>query len=43
MPKEGVSFYNLLRETAQIRSTVAKGIKRLFLLQLCTIFFDKDN
>ncbi|CAD8113787.1 unnamed protein product [Paramecium sonneborni] len=30
-------------ETIQIRSTVAKGIKRLFLLQLCTIFFDKDN
>ncbi|CAD8192462.1 unnamed protein product [Paramecium octaurelia] len=41
--KEDFKSCQKKEETIQIRSTVAKGIKRLFLLQLCTIFFDKEN
>ncbi|CAD8117862.1 unnamed protein product [Paramecium sonneborni] len=41
--KEDFKSCQKKEETIMIRSTVAKGIKRLFLLQLCTIFFDKEN
>ncbi|KAM3137382.1 hypothetical protein pb186bvf_010562 [Paramecium bursaria] len=30
-------------QTINIRETVVRGIKRLFLLQLCTVFFEKEN